>query len=1395
MVRTSFMARMTRKIFSSFLLFSLLLSQTAYASVAVSKMASFYFIRGTVTESSTRAPLSQVVILSETSGKQAVSSETGRYTLQIPATDTHQKLRVEKDGYETLYAEFNVYGNTTYNIALTAIPDLTVSNIIVTPSSEPKVTDPVSFDVTIKNNGKGAVDPSKTPFTLTIFDQKNWGFEYEFQSSAEKIPSGGEYVYHSDFLPYEERALKLSNNPHVFTVTVDATNTIHELDENNNTTQTNVVFKKDTTTIIDNLYLSDETQSNSKNPLLLEWTAPKRGDYIEGEVKYFKTDLDAADPYQTAFYATSQTSKGIEYSVGYLEDQYLDDVSQWSTLSGTVTSCPGCSDITYVAEDLSGQSTYYFILKYKKQRTGQYVYSNVMRVNFYGSRDELIVSLSPDSPKSSAVPKGATAVPFLAVDLKNTGSENVEINGMTFHRIGVGSAWDFNNVYLYNGDERLTSGHLINTDTNEVSFNNIDVTVPAGETFELTLKADISAVAATGNENAFELAGADKINSSAKNINFNGTVIGEYMRISASTVGSIKIAKNGSIPNPHVGQMNVKIAEFQLTAANEDMSVQKIALAVKGNVSASADLSNFKLYQSTTELATDDMVNEDDIMTFSLATPFEIKKGDNRIFYVYADVSAKADPNDTIQIFMEEDTDLVAIGTVYGYGAQVNRNDYDGDQTTDSDGDGSVPDSSNSIIEGGQVTIAFNGPVATDVALNGKDVPFLKLNLSTQTNIEVQKLTLTITAASANTSTPAANLWNSSSMVANFSDIKIIDADSGAWLMGPKELTSTTSVGTGYDISQTLTFTDSWPLAAGKSKNLVVTMDIANQSALSGESIYVTLNPVSTTDGISDTNGHYITNIVPSSAIQGNNMTIKMPTLTIGLASSPVSDTFVKGSSNVPAVGFTFTAGTAADVLVTDVVLQGYFDENGDGTYGSAGSDNGKYLKDTVQFVDIYDGSGNKISSVSKNVSNTGSVTFSGLTWTLKAGIIEKLEVRVQISTTSPQNNTNDRFSFDLSSVTAQKADDGSSITVTPGSPNGGATPSRVITVTSAGTLSIANADNVVTDSKIIAGVNGVLVSKFKATATDEDFMITKLNLQAINLSQASTNDVEYVYFKYPDKNGITVTSPKVLLTGTTTKLANFTGLSFYAPKDKTVEFSVYMDTDTIESGATLSGDRIRIDFDATDATDEFEAIGQSSGYSIVDNVTSSDADVSNNNHVALYKTVPTFATNSTSSGCPTNSTKPVSGTNNIYCFDVTADSNGSVDLYKVTLQVAGSSITPGTLSLYDYNDQSTVLATASVSNNMAAFKLSTPDTIGAGGKVTYIVKGSLTIDTNSQNNSISTRVQDDTSFATNAAAASVSGNTVWSDRSASSHSTTTTDWTNGYKLSGLPTDQVSMSL
>ena len=71
---------------------------------------------------------------------------------------------------------------------------------------------------------------------------------------------------------------------------------------------------------------------------------------------------------------------------------------------------------------------------------------------------------------------------------------------------------------------------------------------------------------------------------------------------------------------------------------------------------------------------------------------------------------------------------------------------------------------------------------------------------------------------------------------ANLKDIKIIDTDTGAVVMGPLELDVTTDdasdetslTGTAEDALQIIDFTDDWTMDAGETRNLALTADVDN---------------------------------------------------------------------------------------------------------------------------------------------------------------------------------------------------------------------------------------------------------------------------------------------------------------------------------------------------------------------------------------------------------------------------------------------------------------------------------------------------------------------------------------------------------------------------------------
>jgi hypothetical protein len=469
------------------------------------------------------------------------------------------------------------------------------------------------------------------------------------------------------------------------------------------------------------------------------------------------------------------------------------------------------------------------------------------------------------------------------------------------------------NVYLYDGADRLTSGKSVNSTTNTAIFSNLDLDIDAGETKTLTLKltTGTSNAYTAATEAAFEIAEAEAVDAGESEVSGDFPVQADKFGISATNGGSVTIEKNGTITNPKVGEDDVAIAKFKMASSVESAKVEQLGLIVTGTVSNDA-VKNLELYVSGTDepLATVDALNASDIAVFTLETPYEIVKGETKSFTVKADFDVGRS-GDTVFVYVDETTDVVAIGGTYGYGMLVVTNTattgYDGTTTTCSATAGTC---SYSTMEGGDVTVTSNGPVTSTYGLGSDDVHLMDFSLVSVSNITVKNWPVHVVTNS--TAAGATGLMTAAS-VANYTDIKIVNTDTGETLMGPIDSTSmyTTAYatvvteGAATDNDGYYLFSDEFDMSAGEELNLALTMDIAN-GASTGETIYGAIELGATYPQMKDTNNKTVTNsssLVPASTLTGKTMTLATPSLTLSLAAVPASKTFVKGTKNVKFTG------------------------------------------------------------------------------------------------------------------------------------------------------------------------------------------------------------------------------------------------------------------------------------------------------------------------------------------------------------------------------------------------------------------------------------------------------------------------------------------------------------
>lgn len=832
------------------------------------------------------------------------------------------------------------------------------------------------------------------------------------------------------------------------------------------------------------------------------------------------------------------------------------------------------------------------------------------------SEGTLLMSVSSDTPEGSTIPAAATSVELVAYDL-TAEDDDVVVESITANQFGISSMYSNHSVYAYaeidGVNTRLTSGQTINSSTFDVKFNNLDLEVAEDETVRFSIRMDVGdsdgTSSTTGNstkEVGIQIESADMVDVNGADVSGDFPLEGELFSIATDEAGIITIEKNGSVSNPQVGEDDVEIAKFKMTAATEAAELQELGLYISGSINTS-DVEDFNLYVSGEDepIATVDSVDSLDVVRFMI-DDYSIAKGGTKSFIVTADFNTGR-TSDTIKVYVDEDTDVLAIGDLYGFGMSITRTDYDGN--VDACASASSADCSYASLEGGDLTISSNGPSASDIAINGNDVVLMNFDVTSVTDVTFKNFPVGLLVTDADAENDAGLLNGTTS---NFTDIKIVDTETGDEIFSSVDSNvfttalagSTAITDAGTDEAQAYhLYTDDLTLSAGEELSLSLMVDVENNTDLDGETVVASLQLGSTYPELRDVNNKVLTNssvLVPSSAITSKTHTVRSPSLTVSLASVPVagSNTFVKGSEGVQFAGAVFACGDASDCRVTDLTLSGYLDDDADGSFETSststvdGSDNSTILNAYVGSVWLEDVDGNTVSGPVSVNGTTFAASFTDIDWTLENGDTEILYVVGDISSDAFANSNAEAIAFGLTASTGLTVEDedGNSFTAS-GTANTSQT--TYVTTSEGGSLTIAVDSSKPNEDIVVAGTDDVEVAAFNFETTDEAFVVKKLSLNARQSGVASANlgdydnNVSSITISYPNSDGGTSEATGSLTSGT----ANFTGLDFFIDEDDDETLTVYVDANTIDGGASAT-EFIELNL----AFNNFEAIAQGSG-------------------------------------------------------------------------------------------------------------------------------------------------------------------------------------------------------
>jgi hypothetical protein len=943
----------------------------------------------------------------------------------------------------------------------------------------------------------------------------------------------------------------------------------------------------------------------------------------------------------------------------------------------------------------------------------------------------LTATLASDTPAAATVPKNASSVPLVKYNF-TAGSSAAMITGLRVHRVGVGAVTDFANVYLYDGNgNRLTTGRTINSSSNDVEFNGLSVNVAAGATVSLVLVGDFSNPTVTGGQHAFELTDASAvIISGAGTVSGSFPILGNVFTVGSISAGRLDVQKGVTPTNPNIGATNAEISNFKLTANTNDIEVRRITLLQAGSVSNS-DLSNFQLYQGSTVVATAAAVMGDKIvLTFSPA--YLITNGTTKTFSLHATIAGRS--GRTIRTYVEYTTDVYAIDKLYNAGASVCISSSGLCSTGSFDGSGFVSDSNpgNSIdvtTQGGQLTVSFNGPVTGNIAKGSQDVVLYKFSLlSADNDLEIRNVDFILDAING-------GVLRGSAGTSYFRDIKIKNLDTGETWMGPTDL----PVSCG-NLSTTchITLTDSRNITAGQVYNLAITADLSNTEDADvnfftpGTNQYrITLgdgtNIFSSSDVRIVSTGEFLplSQIVPNTDIAGNPQTVKASNLSVAIAASPSATTAVKKQANIPTVGLVFTAGDQSDISLKSVKLTGSASLLGT-TYDASTT------RSVITACALFDGATQVGLSQAPDVV-TGAMNITNMNVTVAKGTSKTLVAECTAGSTiiGPANYV----AVGVANANDVVAEDADANQVTPSLSaqviaNAGATPVLIQTIRAHGSLTIS--PNNLRQSTILVGDGGAVwqnFAEFKATAQYEDVTIDKM-------TATSTGDAANFTMISVAKDG-SVLGFDILPSGNAKSKDLTLTTPITVPKDGSATFQLWgklanvvasSSVNGATAGAARSGNLMSLGLAAGITTGDWDATyaGQlnlrANGAASGDRLYAATTTAANmGNSFVLRKTKPVVTRQALST------TTLTSGLDmDLYKFQVSADSAGSVALKKIVFNVAESGAF--TMSNFRLRKGSTdiALADAAITDGTGADLKA--GTLSASGQVVVIFTNEETI-------------------------------------------------------------------
>lgn len=686
----------------------------------------------------------------------------------------------------------------------------------------------------------------------------------------------------------------------------------------------------------------------------------------------------------------------------------------------------------------------------------------------------LSVALASTTPVAQSLvvdaSNGGQALATLGTYNFTASSGAVQVNGVNFRRIGISSDSNINNAYLYQGNTRLASVQSISNGVLTFTSSTGLFTVAAGTTTAVSVKVDLAASTGAGQTIGVSLNAAGDITLASGTASGTFPINSNLMTVATVTnLGKIIVTDAGVTGTTStasaVAAPNYEVWRFQLQAVNQNIAVSRMAFTNIGSV-LQTDIQNLKLFDGGTQIGSTVLQQDNSRMViFDLsATPYVITSGVTKNISLRADLVAGA--SRTFQYTFQSSSDIMAVDQQY------NVTLFPQNSSTLSASFPVVKPANAVTISQGTMAVAKTTDSPTgNVALNGTGVTLAKYSFTASgENIKVTSLTLAATVTSSHT----------------LKNVKVfLQTGTGT----PVQVGTTASSVTGADSSANnpvYNFGNSFIVNAGTISNVTVVADLTG-STVTTDTVSIALKA-----GSSNAQGLIsLTSLnVPAADTASNTLTISTSTLSASKNVALASVTTVGGATSQIIGSWLLTAGAAEGInlnTVTIVDRNAADAANGANGFGAA-FNNLKLFYNGVQIPG---------SNVIVNPSSTAGTTQT-FSWSpaLAIPIGGSIQVDLRADVISSPTWTATDASKLTTATSGSGATTGTTVSL------GTATIGQGITISSAGTITVALDGSTPPAQQIVMGSTAVPLGVWQFSAN---------NVEGLNINQIIVNSVTTV--------------------------------------------------------------------------------------------------------------------------------------------------------------------------------------------------------------------------------------------------------------------------------------------